>query len=158
MTITATVARSTQPRLPRQRSVGISPLQEALSLGLDEPVTVVSPQAADRASLERCLPRLCSVLVEILTGDRNVQQLLRWTTEEVYADLVGRQMRINHACGRDQRVRSVSAKVRNVRVYWASPRAAEVSVHIRQGGRSRALAARIEMINGRWLCSALEVG
>jgi hypothetical protein len=50
------------------------------------------------------------------------------------------------------------AHVRSVRISWPSDRAAEVSVHVRQGQRSRALAIRLELLEGRWVCSALEVG
>ena len=36
------------------------------------------------------------------------------------------------------------------------PRSARGVVHVRHGERSRAIAARFELINGRWQCSALE--
>jgi len=40
----------------------------------------------------------------------------------------------------------------------AHPDAAELSIHVRHGQRSRAIAARIERIEGRWRCSVLDFG
>jgi hypothetical protein len=48
--------------------------------------------------------------------------------------------------------------VRSVHVFLPSPASAEVSVHVRHGQRSRAIAARIEQFDGRWTCTALEFG
>jgi rhodanese-related sulfurtransferase len=48
--------------------------------------------------------------------------------------------------------------VRSVHVFLPSPASAEVSVHVRHGQRSRAIAARIERFDGRWTCTALEFG
>ena len=43
-------------------------------------------------------------------------------------------------------------------VFCPSPEAAEISVHVRHGERSRAIAARIEHVGGRWCCTALQFG
>jgi hypothetical protein len=45
-----------------------------------------------------------------------------------------------------------------VHVFCPSPEAAELSVHVRHGERSRAIAARIELREGRWCCTVLEFG
>ncbi|RYE77255.1 MAG: hypothetical protein EOO74_07175 [Myxococcales bacterium] len=139
--------------------VGVSPLQGTLALSLyTEPPAVIRPGPEDRAAVERLVPRLCAVVIEVLGGDRGVQQLLRWTTEEVYDDLCRRMNALSATAGVDQRRRRLRAHVRSVRVSWPTSRAAEVSVHVRQGQRSRALAIRLELLEGRWLCSALQVG
>jgi rhodanese-related sulfurtransferase len=39
-----------------------------------------------------------------------------------------------------------------------TPEVAEVSVHVRYGQRSRAIAARLELAGGRWQCTALQLG
>jgi hypothetical protein len=48
--------------------------------------------------------------------------------------------------------------VRSVHLFCPSPEAAEISVHVRHGERSRAIAARIELVSGRWCCTALQFG
>ena len=48
------------------------------------------------------------------------------------------------------------AQVRSVHVSRPSPQVAEVSVHVRHGQRSRALALRLDLHQDRWVCTALE--
>lgn len=103
--------------------------------------------------------RFAQATVEVLGGDRPVSQLVRWTTSRVYADLE-RRVRIlgRSAPPAPARVRSVRPQVRSVHVFAPTPTAAEVSVHVRHGHRSRALAARLEHRDDRWLCVALQLG
>lgn len=150
-------------RLPPRREVQVAASAPQLRLAISEPATTPAtshdlPEAQDRAALERFVPRFCAVVVEVIGGDRGVQQLLRWTTERVYSELVRRSTALNGTIGGDQRLRRLRATVRSVHIYWPTAHAAEVSVHVRQGDRSRALAARIELIDGRWLCSVLQFG
>ncbi|MDT7655230.1 MAG: hypothetical protein QOI36_6645, partial [Pseudonocardiales bacterium] len=39
-----------------------------------------------------------------------------------------------------------------------APEVAEVAAHVRHGERSRAVALRLEVHRGRWVCTALELG
>jgi hypothetical protein len=55
-------------------------------------------------------------------------------------------------------VRRLRTHVRSVHIFCPSPAAAEISVHVRHGERSRAIAARIELVSGRWCCTAAEFG
>ena len=57
-----------------------------------------------------------------------------------------------------QRIRTMRPQVRSVHVFQPAPTTAEVTVHVRHGQRSRALAARLELRGGRWTCTALQVG
>jgi hypothetical protein len=112
----------------------------------------------DRAELETFAHRFASVVVEVMGGDRGPSQLLRWTSEEVYADLQRRAALLQRTTPGDRRVRRLRSQVRSVHLFYPSARAAELSVHVRQGPRSRALAARLELVDGRWRCTALELG
>ncbi len=150
-------------RMSHRREVQVAASAPQLRLAISEPATtpVTStdlPDAQDRAALERFVPRFCAVVIEVIGGDRGVQQLLRWTTEQVYSELICRSTALHGTVGGDQRLRRLRATVRSVHIFWPSAHAAEVSVHVRQGDRSRALAARIELIDGRWLCSVLQFG
>ena len=102
--------------------------------------------------------RFAQAVVEVTGGDRPVTQLLRWTSARVYADL-GRRVRImaqNRPAG--PRIRTIRPQVRSVHVFQPGPSSAEVSVHVRYGQRSRALAARLERRDGHWTCTDLLVG
>ncbi|MGN6253321.1 MAG: Rv3235 family protein [Marmoricola sp.] len=133
----------------------------ALDFGTPRPV----PRRPDlravaglRAELDAFASRFSAVLVEVLGGDRGPQQLLRWTSEEVYSDLVRRSRALAGTTGSDERLRRLRAQVRSVHLFCPSPEAAELSIHVRHGHRSRAIAARLEHRGQRWICVALQLG
>ncbi len=95
--------------------------------------------------------------MEVVTGERPATQLLRWTNEEVY-DALSQQVMVftgEAAMERQSRNRAV---VRSVRICQPRRDIAEVCVLIDDGIRPRAGAFRLESTNGRWLCTALELG
>ena len=53
-------------------------------------------------------------------------------------------------------VQSVRPQLVAAHISFVSERCAEVSLHVRYGQRSRAVAARLELIRDRWQVSALE--
>jgi hypothetical protein len=112
---------------------------------------------ADR-ELDAFSARFAQAVVEVIGGDRGVHQLMRWTTEWVYADLMHRSHALQRATPGGDRLRRVRATVRSVHLYRPHEDAAELSIHVRHGHRSRAIAARIERIEGRWRCSVLDFG
>jgi hypothetical protein len=112
---------------------------------------------ADR-ELDAFAARLAQAVVEVIGGDRGVHQLMRWTTERVYADLMRRSHALQQATPGDERRRRVRATVRSVHLFRPDHDSAELSIHVRHGARSRAIAARIERIEPRWRCTVLEFG
>lgn len=111
-----------------------------------------------RTELEAFSHRFARAVVEVVGGDRGPSQLLRWTSEGVYAELQRRTALLAGTTPGDRRVRRLRSQVRSVHLFCPSPEAAEVSVHVRQGERSRAIAARIELVDSRWCCTALQFG
>lgn len=114
------------------------------------------PQATARANLpdpRGWAARLAQALVEVLAGDRPPAQLVRWTTTEVYetvtAALPSRRPRWD---------RPPRALVRSVHVSEPRDGVAEVAAVVRHGVRSTAVALRIEGLDGRWRCTALQLG
>lgn len=89
-------------------------------------------------------------------GQRPVAQLVRWTAPALFRDLERRTRLVQQARG--PAARSVRPQVRSVHVCRPDTQVAEVSVHVREGARSRALALRLERRHGRWLCTVLEFG
>ena len=120
---------------------------------------VIPIERGVRHELEQWSRRYAQAAVEIVGGDRPVSQLLRWSSRRVYEDLQRRAQLVaragQHVPGQG-RVQPVRPLVRGVHTCFLSPDAAEVSVHVRYGCRSRAVAARFERRGDRWLCTALE--
>ena len=137
--------------------------QGALALELDAAPDLPSRPSlrvvtGDERELDAFSARFAQAVVEVIGGDRGVHQLMRWTTERVYADLMHRSHALQRATPVDQRLRRVRATVRSVHLFRPHEDAAELSIHVRHGQRSRAIAARIERIEGRWRCSVLDFG
>lgn len=112
-----------------------------------------------RREFERHATRIGIALVEVVGGDRPVSQLLRWTTSEVYEDLARRAHLVARSVGRapgQGRLQSVRPHLLGAHTCFVSARAVEVSLHVRYGQRSRAVAARFELIRDRWQVCALE--
>lgn len=121
--------------------------------------TVVPIDRRQQAAVEEWTRRVAQAAVEIVGGDRPVSQLLRWTLPEVYDDLRRRALLVARAGGHQPglaRVQPVRPRVLSVHTCFIRPDAVEAAVHVRYGQRSRALAARFERIEQRWLCAALD--
>ena len=101
--------------------------------------------------------RLAQAVAEVLAGDRPIGQLIRFTDSVVFTDL-NRRVRVlgltTTATARGAKERSA---VRSVRVFSPGREIAEISAHVRYGERSRAMALRLEVHRGRWICTALEL-
>jgi hypothetical protein len=167
----ATVTRLT-PSGDERETVPVAVVEGALALDLGLVHTTPTPTAPVTPEL-RVLPgsgsrehrevqawaaRFAQATVEVLGGDRPLAQLLRWTTARVYQDL-GRRVRVlGRTAPAPQRLRTIRPQVRSVHVFQPEPGTAEVSVHVRHGQRSRAIAARLERRHGRWTCVALQLG
>lgn len=120
---------------------------------------VVHVDLVQRRRFEQHAARIGAAVVEIVGGDRPVSQLLRWTTPEVYQDLSRRAHLVAHAVGRragSGGIQSVRPQLVAAHTSFVSEHCAEVSLHVRYGERSRAVAARFELIRDRWQVSALE--
>lgn len=153
--------------VPLRVPVPVASTQGTLALDLQPRTEVPAAPAlgADhlRRDLDQWVARYAQAAVEIVGGDRPVSQLARWTSREVYLDLERRALLVarsgNHQPG-VARVQPVRPRVHSVHVCPLGEDAAETSVHVRYGTRSRALAARFErrttQQTARWVCTALE--
>jgi Family of unknown function (DUF6459) len=162
----ATVTQLCPPGADRE-PVAVASVQGTLALDLGlEPAAPLPPElnvvpgdtAPEHREVQAWAARFAQATVEVLGGDRPVSQLLRWTTARVYRDLERRVRILGRTAAAPQRLRTVRPQVRSVHVCQPSPETAEVSVHVRHGHRSRALAARLEQRDGRWRCVVLELG
>lgn len=142
--------------------------QPHLELVVDKPVsrrsvddeTLFGRQPTPTAALpdvRAWAARLGRSVAEVLTGDRPAQQLMRWTNDAVFTDLCRRSEALGKAGTAHRGMRN---RVSVVSVHVCEPRdgVAEASVHVRHGLRSRAYALRLEGLDGRWRCTALQMG
>ena len=154
--------------VPLPRPVPVASVQGTLALDLSghpddawpPPLAAVhAMDAGARRRLEAWAHRFAQAAVEIAGGDRPVSQLLRWTSPDVYADLARRAQLVRSAAAREPhggRVQQVRPHVESVHPCWIDDARVEVSVRVRYGRRSRALAIRFEQRAERWQAVAME--
>lgn len=153
------------PRLSQERAE----FQGTLALDLEAAETPPPPPATPEvdhgrrarddegdARLRDWAARLAQAAVETAAGHRPVSQLVRWTTPEVYADLERRARAVSAVSA--PRSRRTRPQVRSLHLCRPAADAMEVSVHVRHGQRSRAVALRLELRAERWICVALQFG
>ncbi|MDZ5662773.1 Rv3235 family protein [Nocardioides sp. S-58] len=125
-------------------------------------VDLVDVAAAERHQVDAFVGRCLQALVEIAAGDRPVSQLLRHTVPDVYEDLSERARTVRAAAGLTAgQVRGPNPArpvVVGVRTALIRRDAVEASAHVRYGRRSRAVAARFEVVRDRWQCVAISWG
>lgn len=98
--------------------------------------------------------RIAQVLIDVMVGQRPVSQLNSVTNAVVRADI----LRAVAALPLSASTARVRLQVVSVRVTTPGPTVVEASAVIRGTQRSRAMALRLEGLDGRWLCTALRVG
>ncbi|MDN5746434.1 MAG: Rv3235 family protein [Nocardioidaceae bacterium] len=121
--------------------------------------SVVSIDRRMQHSIEERAHRFCQAAVEIVAGDRPVSQVVRWTSREVHADLRRRAHLVARAGGHQPglaRVQTVRPHVESVHSCFVCEDVVECAVRVRYGDRSRAIAARFERVDERWICTALD--
>lgn len=118
--------------------------QPTSSLDLPDPAPLID-------NLTRCV-------IEILAGARELEQISRWVSDEVYLNLLKRVViaaRARQARGQAPKRPSVSIGTRRVTAPRDGVVEAVVVVHGR--GRSRAVALRLEGLDRRWRATAIHV-
>lgn len=111
--------------------------------------------------LEVWIGRVVQAVVEIVGGDRPLTQAVRWTSPRVYKQLgrrtahLGRVGGYTPGVGRVQRVRP---RVTGVMGSSSADGIVEAAITVRTGPRARAVAARFEHADGRWICTVLDFG
>ncbi|MDX6285688.1 MAG: hypothetical protein QOG53_1173 [Frankiales bacterium] len=121
----------------------------------DDPI--VAPLITSRAELPDPRPfagRLTQAIVEVVSGARPAAQLARWTSRAVYDDIAGRVTRLARAGAPGLR-RIITGSVRSVHVNEPLDGIAEVCAIVQRGGRTVAVALRLEGLDGRWMCTEL---
>lgn len=123
---------------------------------------LVALERTARAHVDTFVGRYLQAVVEVAAGDRPVTQVLRHTVPEVYDELGERARVVAAVAGATEAgVRGPNPArpvVLGVRTALIRHDAVEASAHVRYGRRSRAVAARFEVVRDRWQCVALVWG
>ena len=156
------------PLVDGSLALAFPPTGEPVSLRLVPPASRYDdfgPQPTARAELPDPRPwtrRLTQAVAEILAGARPAAQLAAYTTLEVLEHLerstgrLGRNVRGASTPG--ERGSAMRPVVASVHVSEPADGVAEVCAVIDTGARRRALALRLEGLDGRWRCTQLQFG
>ncbi len=98
--------------------------------------------------------RLLVAALEVLAGRRSLHQLAPYLSQRVYSGLASDLERP----GRVSSWRHDRPVLRSVRVCEPADGVAELAAVVRVGSRCRAVAVRLEGLDGRWRCVRLQVG
>jgi len=154
----------TEPPARLLRCVGerITPAVDVRDGGARAPQHVVRGRPLTPPTTPLPLPdptALCCAVVraalEVVRGERTVNQLTRWVSPEIYETLA-RRARIVADAGADSSTRPVT--IRRARLVRIGDGVAEGTVVVEDGDRVRAAAARLEARRGTWRVVALEIG
>jgi hypothetical protein len=136
----------------------LDPGQGVLDLALVDPRLLPPAELPEVTAWTR---RYLVVLLEVLTGQRPTQQLLRWSSPDIYASVQRRaalRARLRARTGRTVR----PARVVSLRVSFPLDGVAEVGGVLQESDRVRAVALRVERSTDRsgqrWRVTALEIG
>lgn len=141
------------------------PAQLPLPLPGSPRSVVPVPRTRDGEALARQLrapvARFMQGLTEVLCGGRPARQLSAWMTPEAHRELVTTLVAERRATPSRRDPRSVGGRLASVHLCVVSERAVEVTGRMEHGGRSHAVAVRLELVTtprGRsvWTCTALE--
>lgn len=156
-------ATSLLVRTAREPRFGLSssyPEQVPLPLaGIPQLTLAPTPhQGMSHNPLQERAAHFMQVLVEVLTGERAVRQLGAWMSPDVFDQLQGR---LEAHARMPQRMQvHAGSRIASVHVAMVNETTAEIAARMAQGGRSRALAVRLELQSSsrgvlQWRCTAL---
>jgi len=118
-------------------------------------------QPTTRASLpspEPLLENLTRCVIEILAGARDLEQIARWVSDEVYRHLLKRVVlssRARHAKG--QSIARPAFTIGSMSVSEPRDGVVEAVVIVSGRARTRAVAIRLEGLDSRWRATAINV-
>ncbi|HEU4466833.1 MAG TPA: Rv3235 family protein [Agromyces sp.] len=143
------------PSAPRTAIVGTS----ARRLDVDDDEFARRPSGrAELPDPERVLQHLTHCVIEVLAGARDLEQLARWVTDDVYRNLGKRVVLASRA----RRAKGLVAQrptfsIGHVHISEPADGVVEGVVMVHQRARSRAVAIRLEGLDQRWRASVINV-
>lgn len=141
----------TAPRMPRGRSLSARIAQEEF---FDYQPT----STADLPDPRPLVENLTRCVIEVLAGARELEQIARWVTDDVYRGLLRRQTISARArAARGAPAARPAFALGGVRLCEPRDGVIEAVVVVNSRARSRAVAIRLEGLDRRWRASAIHV-
>ena len=143
---------------PPVRRLRLVPGSEAPAAnGSVRSIRAVDPGEPPLPAAAPWVARLAPAILEVVAGERPAGQLTRWVTAEI-RETLGRRgaAALRHPAGKGRPPQC--RRVRSVRVTEPAPGVVEASAVVVGGVRARAVAIRLEVVRGRWLATAVELG
>lgn len=136
----------------------VEALRPTPSAHADEFFSAQPSRSSDLPDPEPLVLNLSRSIIEILAGARELDQIARWVSDDVFRNLLKRVILAERA----RRVRGevpIRPSFRIGSVHLSEPRdgAVEAVVVVHSRVRSRAVALRLEGLDRRWRATALSV-
>lgn len=112
-------------------------------------------RSSDLPEPEPFVAKIAQAVVEVITGQRPATQLIRHASPTVYSLLARRALVSTRRLGKGARRPAV---VRRIRLCEPADGVVEACAVVISHGRVRALAFRLEGLDGRWLLTQVAIG
>jgi hypothetical protein len=154
--------KPTEPRAAEPRAAAPSgQLPSKVIRSPFQPDEFFGAQPASRSTLpdpQPLLENLTRCVIEILAGARELEQISRWVTDDVYRHLLKRVVLSTRARqAKGQVVRRPTFSVGPTSIYEPRDGVVEAVVIVRGRARTRAVALRLEGLDNRWRAAAINV-
>ncbi len=127
----------------------------SVDFNTDPAVSIVPTSREELPEPRRWTAQLVQAVVEVLAHERPRQQLVRWLSPSIYADLSASVLaRAQPSKGAPNRARR---SVSSVHIFEPADGIIEASAVVVGGARARAVALRLEGWDGRWRCTRLAI-
>ena len=104
------------------------------------------------------LENLTRCVIEVLAGARDLEQLARWVSDDVYRHLLKRVVLSTRARrARAQKASRPTFSIGSTSVFEPRDGVVEAVVIVRGRARTRAVAIRLEGLDSRWRATAINV-
>ena len=125
-------------------------------LNTDPAVAVIATPRAELPEPSRWTAQLVQAVIEVLGHERPRQQLVRWLSPSLYADISAAVLAGAHPKRPGQTPRA-RRSVSSVHIFEPADGIIEANAVIVGGSRARAVALRLEGWDGRWRCTRLAI-
>lgn len=146
------VREQTRARSIRTAADSAEPFDQEQFFGIQPTPSVALPPP------EPLLENLTRCVIEVLAGARELEQLVRWVTDDVYRHLLKRVVLAARArTVTDKPARRPQFAIGSTTTFRPCDGVVEAVVMVHSRGRSRAVALRLEGLDSRWRASAIHV-
>ena len=130
----------------RQSELGFIPTPDDLDGELDRKLNIKLTLISDLPDGGVWAERFIILALEVMAGARPIAQLSRWCSRKVFTYLI-----------ENIHPKKTIPKIGKLHIGKPSEECMEVVLLLHSPARKRALMARFEALDGRWLCTCLQI-